>query len=141
MSGSELETQATVKELYGAYTKRDFRRVAELLHDDIDWVIYGPIQVFPFAGLRRGRIAVLQAIGTIAESYSLERHAIDVMIVSGDRAAVMADVSFRQRATDRTLRFRVANFLRIQDDRLIEFREFADSFDQVEQAVGHVVEL
>jgi ketosteroid isomerase-like protein len=39
------------------------------------------------------------------------------------------------------LRFRVANFLRIQDEKLIEFREFADSFDQVEQALGRVVEL
>jgi ketosteroid isomerase-like protein len=141
VSESDRATQATVNELYTAYAGHDFRRVAEMLHENIDWIIYGPVEVFPFAGLRRGRIAVLQAIGTIAEFYSLQRHAIDVMIVNGDRAAVMADVSFKQRATDRTLRFRVANFLRIENGQLIEFREFADSFDQVEQAVGHAVAL
>ena len=139
MGESDLKTRAAVKALYGAYTGNDFKRFADMLHEDIDWVIYGPIEVFPFAGLRRGRAAVLQAIGAIVESYALEKHAIEVLIVNGDRAAVMADASFKQRATNRTLRFRVANFLKIKDGQLIEFREFADSFDQVEQAVGHTV--
>lgn len=136
---SENATRATVDELYDAYRRRDVERFAALLHDDIDWIIYGPIDVFPFVGLRRGRAAVLQAVAGIAEGYSLESHVPEVTIVDGDRAAVMSDVSFRQRATGRTLRFRVANFMRIKDGKLIEFREFADSFDQVEQALGHAV--
>ncbi len=136
---SDQETRAAVKALYGAYTAQDFKRFAALLHEDIVWVIHGPIEIFPFAGLRRGRAAVMEAIGAIVESYALEKHAIEVLIVNGDRAALMADASFKQRSTDRTLRFRVANFLRIRDGQLIEFREFADSFDQVEQAVGHAV--
>lgn len=141
MSEGDLETRATVQELYGAYAGHDFKRVGEMLHEDIDWVIHGPVDVFPFAGLRRGRAAVLQAMSAIAEAYSLERHAVEIIIVDGDRAAVMADVSFKQHATNRTLRFRVANFLRIKNGQLIAFREFADSFDQVEQAVGHAVEV
>ena len=136
---SEMETRAAVDALYRAYTGHDFNRFADMLHEDIDWMIHGPVDIFPFAGLRRGRAAVLQAIGGIVESYALERHAIEVLLVNGDRAALMADVSFKQRATGRTLRFRVANFLRISNGQLIEFREFADSFDQVEQAVGHLV--
>ncbi|MND00314.1 hypothetical protein D3C83_188760 [compost metagenome] len=64
-----------------------------------------------------------------------------MIIVDGDRAAVMSEVAFRQRSTDRTLRFQLANFLRIQDGRLIEFREFANSFDLVEQALGRFIEV
>ena len=139
MGEVDLETRAAVDALYRAYTGHDFNRFADMLHEDIDWVIHGPVDIFPFAGLRRGRAAVLQAIGGIVECYALERHAIEVLLVTGDRAALMADVSFKQRATGRTLRFRVANFLRIENGRLIEFREFADSFDQVEQAIGHMV--
>ena len=63
------------------------------------------------------------------------------MIVDGDRAAVMSDVSFLQRATSRVLRFRMADFLRLQDGRVIEFREFANSFDLVEQALGRELPL
>ena len=137
----EDATRATVRELYDAYGRRDFERVAALIHDDIDWVIYGPVGVFPFAGPRRGRAAVLQAMAGIAERYALESYTPEIMIVDGDRAAVMSDVSFKQRATDRMLRFRVANFLRLQDGKLIEFREFANTFDVVEQALGREVQL
>ncbi len=138
---SENATRITVDKLYDAYRRRDIESVAALLHDDIDWVIYSPIDVFPFAGQRRGRAAVLQAIAQRDEVYALQSHSPEIEIVEGDRAAVMADVGFKQLASGRILRFRVADFLRMQDGRLIEFREFADSFDLVEQAVGHAVEI
>ena len=135
------DTRATVRELYDAYERRDFERVAAFIHDDIDWVIYAPVGVFPFAGPRRGRAAVLQALAAIGEQYALQSYKREIMIVDGDRAAVMSDVNFVQRATDRTLRFRIANFLRLQDGRVIEFREFMNSFDAVEQALGRELSL
>jgi hypothetical protein len=48
-SVSEGDTRAIVRELYDAYGRRDFERVAALIHDDIDWVIYASMSVFPFA--------------------------------------------------------------------------------------------
>jgi ketosteroid isomerase-like protein len=138
---SEGGIRETVRALYDAYVERSFDRFAALIHEDVDWVIHGPMAVFPFAGLRRGRPAVLQALAGMAMSYSLDSYLPDFVLIDGDRAAVMADVALTQIATGRLLRFRVANFLRIKDGRLIEFREFADSFDQVEQALGRVVEL
>ena len=130
-----------MRDVYSAYAKGDVARVALFIHEDIDWIIYGPVTVFPFAGVRRGRAAVLAAMGEIAESYQLESHKIEQTIIDGDRAAILANVGFKQRATGRSLRFRVANFLRFDDGRLIEFREFADSFDLVEQALGHTVDV
>jgi len=135
------DTRALVRELYDAYERRDFARVAEFMHDDIDWMIYAPVSVFPFAGHRRGRKAVLEAMAGIAERFSLEEYKREVVIAEGDRAALMSDVSFKQRATGRMLRFRTANFLRFQGDRLIEFREFVDTFDVVEQALGRELAL
>ena len=134
-------SHASVLEMYDAYERHDFERVAALIHDDIDWVIYTPMGVFPFAGPRRGRKDVLEAMARIAESYALVSYKHEIVIVEGDRAAVMSDVSFKQRATDRVLRFRVANFLRYWDGRLIEFREFINSFDLVEQALGRELSL
>jgi ketosteroid isomerase-like protein len=138
---SQGDTRDTVRELYDAYGRRDFERIAACIHDDVDWVIYGPISVFPFAGPRHGRAAVLEAMAGIAQQYSLESYKPEIMIVDGDRAAVMSDVSFIQRATNRILRFRIGNFLRFKDGKLIEFREFANSFDVVEQALGRELEL
>ena len=138
---AEPSTRAIVEELYAAYGRRDFGRVATLIHDDIDWMIYGPVQVFPFAGVRRGKIAVLDALGGIAKEYRLERYQPKIIVVEGDRAAVMSEVAFKQRTTERTLSFQLANFLRLSDGRVIEFREFANSFDLVEQALGHFIEV
>ncbi len=138
---SEPDTRAIVRELYDAYGRRDFERVAALIHDDIDWIIYAPMSVFPFAGPRRGRAAVLAAMAAIAKSFALESYQPEVMIVDGERAALMSDVSYKQRATNRILRLRIANFLRLQDGRLFEFREFINSFDAVEQALGRELQL
>jgi ketosteroid isomerase-like protein len=63
---AESETRATVHDLYRAYERHDFERVAALLHDDIDWIIYAPVTLFPFAGPRHGRAGVLQALAAIA---------------------------------------------------------------------------
>lgn len=133
---TEVATRAAVKTLYEAYAARDLDRVASLIHDDIEWIIYGPVQVFPFQGPRRGRAQVLDVLGAIAKDYALERYVPEIVVVEGDRAAVMSDAAFLQRATNRTLSLRLADFLRFHDGRLIEFREFTDTFDAVEQALG-----
>ena len=62
------------------------------------------MSVFPFAGPRRGRAAVLEAMAGIAKGFALESYTPKSSIVDGDRAAVMSDVGYRQRATDRVLR-------------------------------------
>jgi ketosteroid isomerase-like protein len=134
-------TRAVVEDIYSAYARRDFERFAALIHDDVDWIIYSPMQIFPFAGARHGKAAVLEALGGIAKDYQLERYEPKVIVVEGDRAAVMSEVAFQQRSTGRTLRFQLANFLRIADGRLIEFREFANSFDLVEQALGRFIDI
>jgi ketosteroid isomerase-like protein len=138
---AEPSTRAIVEEIYAAYGRRDFDRVASLIHDDIDWAIYGPMQVFPFAGVRRGKAAVLEALGEIAKDYVLDRYQPKIIVVEGDRAAVMSEVAFIQRSTNRTLSFQVADFLRLSGGRVIEFREFANSFDLVEQALGRFIEV
>ena len=135
------QTRAVVRDLYDAYARRDFDRVAALIHDDIDWVIYAPMQVFPFAGARKGRVAVMQALAGIAEHFNLESYVPEIILADGDRAGVISDVSFTQRTSNRKMRFRLANFMRIENGRIIEFREFANTFDVVEQALGHYLQV
>ena len=66
----------------------------------------------------------------------MESYQREIVVVEGDRRRCMADVHMRQRTTRRALRFRVANFMRYKNGRLIEFREFINTFDVVEQALG-----
>ena len=138
---TENSTRDAVKTFYEAYAARDFDRFTAMIHDDIEWIIYGPVQVFPFQGPRHGKAQVIDVLGAIAKDYEVERYVPEVVIVDGDRAAVMSDAAFKQRATGRTLSIRLADFLRFRDGKLIEFREFADTFDAVEQALGKWIEV
>jgi ketosteroid isomerase-like protein len=135
------DTRTIVRDLYDAYGRGDGPGVARFLHDDIDWVIYAPVDIFPFAGVRRGRQAVLAALADLATTYVLRSYQPEIMVVDGDRAAVMSDVHFVQKSSGRALRFRLANFLRFADGLVIEFREFVDTFDAVEQALGRELAL
>lgn len=138
---TEEDTRTVVRDIYDAYAKRDFERVAARIDDNIQWVIYGPRQIFPFTGPRGGKRAVLEALAMIAKEYSIEKYTPKIIIVDGDRAAVLSEVVFRQRASDRALNFRIANFLRLRGGRVIEFEEFVDTFDVAEQALGRWIEL
>lgn len=138
---TDVATRAIVTELYEAYASRDGQRIAALIHDDIDWQVYGPIQVFPFGGPRRGKEQVLEVFASIARDYELQSYKPEVVIVEGDRAAVMSSAAFLQRTTNRTLRLRLVNLLRMHDGKIIEFREFTDTFDAVEQALGRWLQL
>ena len=99
----------------------------------------GRCRCFPFAGARRGKVAVLEALGGIAKEYQLERYEPKIIVVEGDRAAVMSEVAFKQRATDRTHELPACELPAPEDGRVIEFREFANSFDLVEQALGRFI--
>ena len=134
-------TRALVQNLYDAYSRGDRDRLAVLLDDNIDWIIHAPVQVFSFAGARHGKAEVLATLTGITRDYVLERYEPEVIIVENDRAAVTSSVAFKQRTTGRTLSFRNANFLRFQGGRLVEFREFIDTFDVVEQALGRWLEV
>jgi ketosteroid isomerase-like protein len=131
-----MDTRATVLALHKAYREGDAARVASLVHDDIDWIIHGPARVFPFEGPRRGKGQVMQVLADIAQHFELKRYEPEIVIVEGDRAAVLSQTSFVQRSTGRTMSLRLVNFIRVQDGRIIEFREFSDTFDVVEQAMG-----
>jgi ketosteroid isomerase-like protein len=135
------DTRAIVKSFYEAYAAGDLDRVAALIHDDVEWIMYGPVQVFPFQGPRKGKAQVLDVLAAIGKDYALERYVPEIIIVDGERAAVVSDAAFMQRATKRTLSIRLANFLRFSDGRLIEFREFTDTFDVVEQALGRWLDV
>src|SRR5438045_521907 len=49
--------------LYDAYASGDVAAVADLIHDDIDWVVYNPVRIFAFSGPRRGKAQVLEVLG------------------------------------------------------------------------------
>lgn len=129
--------RAVVLDIQDAFRKGDYARIAARYHHDIDWLFHGPISVFPEVGRRHGKVAVFKALAALNVMYRFERYETDHLIAEGDCAAGIADVTLVQRASGRTIQCRIANFQRVKDGLVVEYRGFIDSFDAVEQVIGH----
>jgi ketosteroid isomerase-like protein len=55
------------------------------------------------------------------------------MLFDGDSAAAMVNMTAEHVATGRVIAFRLAQFIKFADGKLVEMRAILDSFDVVEQ--------
>lgn len=139
--GDTGSARAVILEIQDAFRKSDYVRMAELYHDDIDWVFHGPASVFPDVGRRRGKAEVFKTFASLNTMYRFTRHVTDQLVAEGDWAASIADVTMVQRTTGRVIQCKIASFHRVRDGKVIEYRGFTDSFDAVEQVLGHELPL
>jgi ketosteroid isomerase-like protein len=130
-----------IESYFGACMSRDPERVAPFLHDDVEWSCTGPVDILHFCGTRRGKSAVLDVIVRLAPSVILlKQMELEEILVDRDRAATFMQLTAIHTASNRTVSYRCAQFLRFRDSKLIQFRALIDSFDAAEQMLGHPIE-
>ena len=127
--------------LHRAINDRQMEDLEALLDDDVDWAIYGPIDMFPFLGARRGKAAVLEVIRQIAENVRVHRFDRETILLGADSAASMLRYSLTSLESNKPISLRVAHFAQFRNGRLRNIRVLLDSFDLVEQALGHHIHL
>jgi ketosteroid isomerase-like protein len=131
-------SRETIDAFYAAYFYHDAGKVAEYLHDDVSWTITGPVDVLSYCGTRRGKAAVLDLIGRIVPSvFRVVNFVQDSILMDGDRVATLNRLSGRRRDDGRAISYRLAHFMRFRDGKVIENISLMDSFDAVEQVLGH----
>src|SRR6266850_343684 len=135
ISMSEAAVRPIVEAFYRASAARDIERIASLIADDVDWLVQGPIDVFPFLGQRRGKAAVLEGYREVARRLEITNYQIEALLVDGARAAALIRISAIVRATGKVMSIRTAQFSRFRDRKLAEMRGVLDSFDMVEQTI------
>jgi ketosteroid isomerase-like protein len=127
---------------YRAYLTRDEALLQDILHDDVEWLLTGPADQLDLYGRRRGKQDTIELITRILPCFSqVLDFEIEHLLVSGDRVAADGLLRLRQRETGRALCFRVAHFLRFAEGKLVVFRSIVDTFDVLEQVVGHPIDV
>ena len=127
--------------LHRAINERQREDLEALIDDDIDWSIYGPIDMFPFFGARRGKAAVLEVIKNIAENIRVHRFDRESIMLGVDSAASMMRYSLTALDASKPISLRLAQFAQFKAGRLIRMRVLVDTFDLVEQALGRPIHL
>jgi ketosteroid isomerase-like protein len=127
--------------LHRALDERQLEDLEALIDEDVDWAIYGPIDMFPFLGARRGKAAVLEVIRQIADNVRVHRFEREKILLGADSAASMIRYSLTALDSSKPISLRVAHFAQFRDGRLLSIRVLVDTFDLVEQALGHPIQL
>ena len=127
--------------LHRAINERQFEDLAALLDEDVDWAIYGPIDMFPFLGARRGRAAVMEVVRRIAENVRVYRFDRETVMLGVNSASSMLRYSLTSLESNKPISLRVAHFAQFRNGRLRNIRVLLDSFDLVEQALGRHIHL
>jgi len=110
-----------------------------LIDEDVDWVIYGPIDMFAFLGARHGKAAVLDVIKQIAENVRIRRFDRESIMLGVESAASMLRYSLTM--LNKPISLRIAHFAQFRAGRLMRIRILLDTFDLVEQALGQPIHL
>lgn len=116
-------------------------RIALLLDDNVDWTVFGPVDLFPFFGHCRGKLAVVAMLDRTQPWLRLSGCETERTLTDGDHAASMMRVSLRDLRSGRTLSLRLALFAQFVGSRLTTLRAVFDSFDAAEQALGRQIDL
>jgi ketosteroid isomerase-like protein len=127
--------------LHRAINERQHADLEGLIDEDVDWAIYGPIDMFPFFGARRGKAAVLEVIRQIADNVRVHRFDRESVLLGVDSAASMMRYSLTALDANKPISLRLANFAQFKGGRLISLRVLVDTFDLVEQALGRPIHL
>jgi ketosteroid isomerase-like protein len=105
--------------------------------DELDSITYAPIELFPHLGHKHGQSWVAEAIRTQEQRYSSRKYEIKFLTVEGPKVATIQHVSLRKRSDDRVVQLELAEFFTLRGGRILEHRSFFDSFDLVQQVLGH----
>jgi ketosteroid isomerase-like protein len=127
--------------LHRAINERRYEDLEALIDDDVDWAIYGPIDMFPFLGARRGKAAVLEVVRQISENVRVHRFDRETIMLGVDSASSMLRYSLTALDSNKPISLRVAHFAQFKAGRLFSIRVLVDTFDLVEQALGRPIHL
>lgn len=134
---TEQISRALVEAFYKAYAERDADSVGQFLDADVEWTISGPVDVLPFCGTRHGKDAVVEQIRREVPSvFRVQSFAIDAMLVDGERSAMLARLTAHG-SDGRVISYRLSHFARFRNGKMVENLSLIDSFNAVEQVLGH----
>jgi len=127
--------------LHSAINERQLEDLQAQIDDDVDWVIYGPVDLFPFLGARRGKAAVLEVCRQVSENVRVRRLERESIVLGEDSAASMMRYSLTMLDSNKPINLRLAHFAQFKAGRLLNIRVLLDTYDLVEQALGQPLYL
>ena len=139
--GHDQSARERLSAIYEAFRQAKVDFVLNAIDDDVEFISYSPIEVFPFLGHHRGKAAMAEVLKSGYAQFEFIAYQPVFTVCEGDDAAVIIFARFIQRKTGRSISTMIAHFLRFRNGRIVELREFMDSFHTVKQLLGRELDL
>ena len=128
--------------LYAAFRLAKVDFLLNAFDEDIEFVSYSPLEVFPFLGHRRGKTAMAEVLTAGYKEFEFVTYEPVFMVCEQeDAAAVIVFARFTHRRSGRSISTMIAHFLRFRRGLIVELREFMDSFGAVSQLLGRQLDF
>ena len=84
-------------------------RALDYYHDDVDFIGYAPVELFPHMGARHGKAEAMRTVTALHQQFSRMRHEIEFIAAEGDAVAVILRLHLQKQENDRIIQLQVAN--------------------------------
>ncbi|WP_458757933.1 nuclear transport factor 2 family protein [Afipia sp. TerB] len=127
--------------IHRALNDNKFDELDSVLDDQIEWTLYGPVDMFGFAGTHRGKAAVIGIIRQISDLFRVIRFDRETVMLGEESAATLVRYSLTAKGSNQSVSVRLAQFAQFKSGRLASMRVLVDTFDLVEQVLGRQIHL
>jgi len=111
------------QEAYTGFGRGDIAAGMQYVADHVEWIVPGTADV-PTAGTYRGKQAVQDWFGTLAQTVEFERFEPYAFISQGDTVVVFVHIVARVRQTNRTYTSEDAHRSTYRDGQVVHFQVF-----------------
>lgn len=132
---TSTSAKETVLAMIDAMRAGDFNKAVSFYHEEIDFIGYAPVELFPRLGQRRGKMEVMQTMVGIHDLFVRRQTEIEFVAAEDDRVSVIICLHLQKRENERIIQLRSANFYELRDGLIAQQRMFLDSFDLLQQVL------
>lgn len=133
--------RARIYDLYAAYGKGQLDFVLDSFDANAEFISCAPINLFPYLGRQQGKAAIESTMKKAHAQFEHVRYQPIFLVVEEDSAAIIIMARLHECSSSRNITLLVAHFVRFRDGRVVELREFMDTFDAVQQILGREIQL
>lgn len=124
---AEQDLTGIMAAAYAAYGEGDADPFFSLIANDAVIRFAAPTEVFPFAARRRGPAGAREAIGQILTAYEWLAFWAHELIAEGDMLVALTGGRIRHRPSGRETEIHLADLIRFDGGKIVEFVEFFDT--------------
>ncbi|MDI9219649.1 nuclear transport factor 2 family protein [Pantoea sp. EA-12] len=108
-------------------TAEDVHDIAELVSENVDWLVAGNTQMVPWIGRKHGRKGAAEFYAQIREQLSSERFEINDILFKDKRVIAIGQLASRVIKTGKLIETEFVLDMYVEDGLITRFRMFEDS--------------